>query len=75
MKTAYKLSLGLFPVLLAATSLGGCNTVAGFGRDLQAAGAALAHAADRVVASDRTQTPVGATDQGAFSGSSQPAQR
>jgi predicted small secreted protein len=52
-----------FPVgLLGVAALlacGGCNTVAGFGRDVEAAGAALASAAEKVVGADSGTSDVG----------------
>jgi predicted small secreted protein len=37
----------LFPALLLITSLAACNTTAGLGRDLSAAGSALSSSAER----------------------------
>ncbi len=61
-----KASLGLVLLSLAAIALAGCNTVAGMGRDLEAAGTAVAHAA--VMASG----PATARGAGAVSGTSAP---
>ncbi len=58
---------------LAAMTLAGCNTIAGAGRDLTAAGDWLARDAESIMASDRAQAPVAARGQGAVSGTSQPA--
>jgi predicted small secreted protein len=43
----------------ALFACGGCNTVAGFGQDMEAAGQALASAAKKVVGADRGTSDVG----------------
>ncbi len=65
---ASKASLGLVSLFLAAIALAGCNTVAGMGRDLAAAGDAVAHAA--VMASG--PAPATARGPGAVSGTTAP---
>jgi predicted small secreted protein len=61
----------LVPAMLAGICTAGCNTAAGFGQDLQAAGRALTRSADHIAGSD-TAMPTASTEPSAGSGSSSP---